>query len=494
MQWNLTLVKVLEAERRPVDLHQRTDYVPFLSFVCRTNHVRSHQKGAMKLATTQNPLLPATDRVGMKGWTVLAASTWAFTVCFMVWMMFGVIGIPIKKALDLNATQFGLLTAMPVLTGSLVRVPLGIWTDRYGGRIVMTVLMAITVPAIWLMSYATQYWHFLVIGLFVGLAGGSFSVGTPYVARWFPKNRQGMAMGVYGAGNSGAAVNKFVAPVLLVAFGWTMVPQVYAAVMLGTVILFWFFSHSDPKHLVPSNVKFTDQLKALKDPTVLRYCQYYSIVFGGYVALSLWMVQYYVGEFGLDIRVAALLAACFSLPGGVLRAIGGWLSDKYGAHSVTWWVMWVSWVCLFLLSYPQTDFTVLTINGPRSFHIGLNVYAFTALMFILGIAWAFGKASTFKYISDKYPHNIGAISGIVGLAGGLGGFVLPIMFGALMDLTGIRSSAFMLMYGVVWVSLIWMYWTEVRKTEVMGEQPSTAAQPSTAPARPDPFIPTLEHA
>jgi NNP family nitrate/nitrite transporter-like MFS transporter len=412
------------------------------------------------------PIAASRNRQAM---SVLIVSTLAFTVCFMVWMMFGVIGIPIKKALNLNATEFGLLTAMPVLTGSLVRVPLGIWTDRYGGRIVMTLLMASTVPAIFLMSYATAYWHFLVIGLFVGLAGGSFSVGTPYVARWFPKNRQGFAMGVYGAGNSGAAVNKFVAPALVVAFGWTMVPQVYAAVMLGAVLLFWWFSASDSSHHVPSSVRFVDQLKALKDPKVLKYCQYYSIVFGGYVALSLWMVQYYVGEYGLDIRVAALLAACFSLPGGVLRAIGGWLSDKYGAHSVTWWVMWVSWICLFLLSYPQTDFSILTVNGVKTFHVGLNVYAFTGLMFILGIAWAFGKASTFKYISDEYPQNIGAISGIVGLAGGLGGFVLPIMFGALMDLTGIRSSAFMLMYGVVWVSLIWMYFTEVRRTPVMGQ-------------------------
>ncbi|MCX7265595.1 MAG: NarK/NasA family nitrate transporter [Betaproteobacteria bacterium] len=400
--------------------------------------------------------------------SVLIVSTVAFTVCFMVWMMFGVIGIPIKKALDLNATQFGLLMATPVLTGSLVRVPLGIWTDKYGGRLVMTILMALTVPAIYLMSYATAYWHFLTIGLFVGLAGGSFSVGTPYVARWFPKNQQGFAMGIYGAGNSGAAVNKFIAPALLVAFGWTMVPQIYAAVMLGAALLFWFFSYSDPTHLVPSNVKFIDQLKLLKDPKVLKYCQYYSIVFGGYVALSLWMVQYYVGEFGLEIRSAALLAACFSLPGGVLRAVGGWLSDKWGAHSVTWWVMWVSWICLFLLSYPQTDFTVATASGPKSFHLGLNVYMFTALMFILGIAFAFGKASVFKYISDDYTGNIGAISGIVGLAGGLGGFVLPILFGVLMDLTGIRSSAFMLMYGVVWVSLIWMYWTEVRRGEVIG--------------------------
>ena len=414
-----------------------------------------------------------------KAWSVLIVSTLAFTICFMVWMMFGVIGIPIKKLLNLNATQFGLLTATPVLTGSLIRVPLGIWTDRYGGRIVMTLLMAATVPAIWLMAYATAYWHFLVIGLFVGLAGGSFSVGTPYVARWFPSNRQGMAMGIYGAGNSGSAVNKFIAPVLLVAFGWNIVPQVYAAIMAGAVVLFWFFSFSDPTHLVTTRVKFSEQLKTLKDPKVLKYCQYYSIVFGGYVALALWMVQYYIGEFGLEIRVAALLAACFSLPGGVLRAMGGWLSDKYGAHSVTWWVLWVSWICLFLLSYPQTDFTINTITGPQTFHLGLNVYMFTLLMFVLGIAWAFGKASVFKYIANDYPDNIGAISGIVGLAGGLGGFVLPIMFGLLLDFTGIRSSAFMLMYGVVWVSLIWMYWTEVRQTEVMGVHSKTSPFAST---------------
>jgi len=407
-----------------------------------------------------------------KALSVLTVSTLAFTVCFMVWMMFGVIGIPIRKTLGLNATEFGLLTAMPVLTGSLVRVPLGVWTDRYGGRIVMMGTLLACVLPIWLMSYATQYWQFLVLGLFVGLAGGVFSVGTPYVARWFPKHQQGFAMGVFGAGNSGAAVNKFVAPALIVAFGWAVVPQVYAAIMLGVAVLFWFGSASDPSHLVANKSSWGAQLKTLKDPRVLKYCQYYSIVFGGYVGLSLWMVQYYVGEYGLDIRWAALLAACFSLPGGVLRAIGGYLSDKHGAHQVTWWVLWVSWICLFLLSYPQTDFSITTVTGVRSFHIGLNVYGFTALMFTLGIAFAFGKASVFKYISDDYPGNIGAISGVVGLAGGLGGFVLPILFGVLLDLTGVRSSAFMLLYGVVWVSLIWMYFTEVRSRDVLRGNPA----------------------
>lgn len=399
---------------------------------------------------------------------VLVMSTLAFTVCFAVWMVFAVIGIPIRQALDLNATQFGLLTATPVLTGSLVRVPLGMWTDRFGGRMVFFLLMLSTVVPIWLLTYATEYWHFLVLGLFVGLAGGSFSVGTPYVARWFKNERQGFAMGVFGAGNSGAALTKFVAPTIVVAAGWTMVPKVYAVAMLVTAIAFWLFTASDPAHRVDARVTWREQLAALRDPRVWKYCQYYSIVFGGYVALALWMVQYYVSEYGFDIRTAALLAACFSLPGGVLRAVGGWMSDRWGAHTVTWWVLWVSWVCLFLLSYPQTDFTVMTVAGAKTFHIGLDVWTFTALLFVMGMAWAFGKASVFKYIANDFPGNIGVISGIVGLAGGLGGFLLPILFGALVDLTGVRSSCFMLMYGVVWVSLIWMYLTEVRRIEVMG--------------------------
>lgn len=390
---------------------------------------------------------------------VLASSTLAFTVCFAVWMMFAVIGIPIKKTLGLSDTEFGLLTALPVLTGSLIRVPLGIWTDRYGGRIVFFLLMLVCVIPIWVIGYSTQYWHFLVCGLFVGLAGGSFSVGTPYVARWFSRDRQGLAMGVFGAGNSGAAVNKFVAPVLLAIGGWQLVPHVYAVGMLVTAILFWFFSYTDKTHLVTTKFSMAEQIRLMKDPGVLRYSQYYSVVFGGYVGLSLWMVKYYVTEYGFTIMQAALLAACFSLPGGVLRAIGGWLSDKFGAYKTTWWVMWVCLICFFILSYPQTAMVIKTLQGPFQLDIGLNATAFTILLFIVGIAMAIGKASVFKFISDEYKENIGAVSGIVGLAGGLGGFILPIMFGALVDITGIQSSCFMLMFGTVCISLIWMHYS-----------------------------------
>src|SRR5512140_1143493 len=200
-----------------------------------------------------------------KGWSVVTARTSAFTVCFMVWMMFAVIGIPIKQNLGLNETQFGILVALPVLTGSLIRLPLGMWTDRFGGRIVFFILMLSTVFPIWLISRATEFWHFLVTGLFVGVAGGSFTVGIAYCARWFPKRRQGLAMGIFGAGNTGAAITKLVAPSIVVAFGWTMVPQVYAIVMLVTAALFWFFTYSDPAHTTDSgSITVKQQLAALK--------------------------------------------------------------------------------------------------------------------------------------------------------------------------------------------------------------------------------------
>ena len=392
-------------------------------------------------------------------YSVLFASTLAFTICFMVWMMYAVLGIPIKKQLGLSETQFGLLTAMPVLSGSLVRVPLGIWTDKYGGRIVLFSLMMACVVPIFLTQYATEYWQFLVIGLFVGLAGGSFSVGTPYVARWFDQKQQGFAMGVFGAGNAGSSLTKLIAPSIVVAFGWTMVPTVYAAMMLGAAVLFWVLSYSNPAHLVKTNTSIKAQLDLMKNPAVLRYCQYYSVVFGGYVALALWMVHYYVEEYGFDLKHAAFLAACFSLPGGVLRALGGYLSDKFGAYKVTWGVMWVCWVIFFILSYPQTELVIQTVNGAKPLHIGLNATMFTVLLFCVGVAMAIGKASVFKFIADEFPTNIGAVSGIVGLVGGLGGFILPIMFGVLLDLTGVRSSSFMLLYGAVCVSLIWMHFS-----------------------------------
>ncbi len=414
-----------------------------------------------------------------KAISVLSMNTIAFTACFAVWVMFSIIGIPLKELLALSDTQFGILIATPILTGSIFRLPVGLMTDKFGGRIVYMILMCCMILPLWFISYATEYWQLIILGLFVGVAGASFSVGIAYTARWFSKEKQGFAMGIFGAGNAGAALTKFVAPSLVVAYGWTAVPKVYAVAMAVVVILFWMFTYTDPDHQVDSSISLKEQLAVLKDPKVWKYCQYYSLVFGGFVGLSLWMTKYYMSEYGFDLKVAALLAAIFVLPSGVIRALGGWFSDKYGAYKVTWYVMWISWICLFIMAYPQTALTIKTLDGDVTLDLGLNVWVFTSLLFIVGIAWGFGKASVFKFLSDEYPDNIGAVSGIVGLAGGMGGFFLPIMFGAMKDYTGVNTTVFMLLYGATCVSLIWMHFTfakehqehdlEIAKTHAVDE-------------------------
>jgi NNP family nitrate/nitrite transporter-like MFS transporter len=405
---------------------------------------------------------------GGRSLVVLIVSTWAFVICFAAWMMFGVIGIPLRTQLGLTSTEFGLLTATPVLTGSVFRLPLGIWTDRYGGRIVMFILLVVCAVPLWFAADATALWQFLLLGLALGLVGASFAVGTPYVARFFPPERRGFAMGTFGAGTVGAALNMFVAPALMNAYGWQAVPRFYAVSLLVTAVIFWFLSAPDPG-AGRSSASFRSQLAVIADRRVWKYCQYYSIVFGGFTALSIWMPQYFVREYGFDVGQAALLAACFSLPGGALRAVGGSLADRLGAHPVTWWVLWAAWIALFLLSYPHTDFVIHTVDGTRGFTIAWPPWLFTALLFVVGVSFAFGMASTFKYIGDDFPQTMGAVGGLVGMMGGLGGFLLPILFGTLLDWFGFNSSCFMLLYGIVAVSLMLNYLTEVRRSPVMGE-------------------------
>ena len=391
--------------------------------------------------------------------SVLAANTIAFTACFAVWVIFSIIGIPIKELLELSESQFGLLVATPILTGSILRLPVGMLTDRIGGRIVFFLLILTMIIPLWLIGDATKYWHFLALGLLIGVAGSAFSVGIAYTSKWYDNKNQGLVMGIFGAGNAGAALTKFIAPTIVIVYGWQTVPKVYAVAMIIVLALYWMFTYEDPSHISSSQVSFKEQIKALSDPKLWKYMQYYSLVFGGFVALSLWMTKYYIVEYGIDLRTAALLAAIFVLPSGVIRALGGWFADKYGAYKVTWYVMWTSLVCLFFMSYPQTTLVISTTHGPEDFDISLDIWIFTVILFILGIAWGFGKASVFKFLSDEYSENIGVVSGAVGLAGGMGGFLLPIMFGVIIDYTHINSSIFMLLYGATAVSLVWMHFT-----------------------------------
>ncbi len=394
----------------------------------------------------------------------LVSSTLAFTVCFAVWTIFSIIGIRIKSELGLSDTQFGILVATPVLTGSLTRLFLGIWADQYGGRVVYTIQMLLTAFAVYLLTLVNTYEMFLVAALGVGLAGGSFAVGITYVSKWFPKERQGTALGIFGMGNVGAAVTNFGAPFLLIAVGgaWQGVAQIYAIVLLITAALFFLFTKDDPsvKERKASGVardSFFTQLEPLKNLQVWRFSTYYFFVFGAFVALALWLPRYYVGAYGLDLATAGVLAALYALPGSIFRALGGWLSDLVGARKVMYWTFIVCLACAFVLSYPATDYTVAGVDGPINFNITIPLELFVFITIVLGFFMSLGKAAVYKHIPVYYPDHVGSVGGIVGLIGGLGGFFLPIAFGVMNDLIGVWTSCFMLLTVLIAVSLTWMH-------------------------------------
>ncbi len=396
--------------------------------------------------------------------TALGMSTAAFTVCFAVWTIFSIIGVQIKKDLDLNDTQFGLLVGTPILTGSLIRLMLGIWTDQYGGRIVYSAVMISAAAATWMLSWAYSYETFLLAALGVGIAGGSFAVGIAYVSKWYPKEKQGTALGIFGAGNVGAAVTKFVAPFVMVAFGWKAVAQVWAVGLLIMGLVFYFGTKDDPSLAERKKHKrapepFMVQLAPLAKLQVWRFSLYYFFVFGGFVALALWLPRYYVGVYGLDIVTAGMLGAAYSIPGSLFRILGGTLSDKYGARRVMYWTFVGSVICAFLLSYPATQYIVKGIRGPIEFTIAIGFVPFTMLTFALGFFMSLGKAAVYKHIPVYYPGHVGSVGGVVGLIGGLGGFVLPIAFGAMNDLIGVWTSCFMLLFAIVAASLLWMHFS-----------------------------------
>jgi NNP family nitrate/nitrite transporter-like MFS transporter len=379
-------------------------------------------------------------------------STIAFTLCFAVWTIFAIIGIRIKQELGLSEAEFGLLVGTPVLTGSLVRIVLGIWTGRYGGRLVYTLTMLAAALATFLLSYAHTYAEMLIAGLGVGLAGGSFAVGIAYVSPFFPPEKQGTALGIFGAGNVGAAVTKFAAPFVLIAWGWQSVAQIWAVALALMAIVFWFTTSDDPAFRLrrergTASRSLAQEFAPLKNAQVWRFSLYYFFAFGGFVALSLWLPRYLVGVYGFNLETAGMVAAAYSIPGSIFRAFGGMLSDKKGARSVMYAMFAVSTVATLLLSLPASTGSA----------IGITPVVFIVVIFALGFVMSLGKAAVYKHIPAYYPDSVGAIGGIVGMMGGLGGFILPIAFGLLKDMTGLWSSCFMLLFVLVAISLAWMH-------------------------------------
>src|SRR5690554_2241277 len=392
----------------------------------------------------------------------LWASTIAFTACFAVWTIFSIIGLQIKDELGLSETEFGLLVGTPILTGSLSRVFLGIWADQFGGRRILALVMALASVAALATSFADTYPELLIAGLGVGIAGGAFSAGVTYVSKFYPGTRQGTALGIFGAGNVGSAVTKFLAPFVMVALGWEAVAQIWAGALLLLAVLFLLFTREDPQHLARKSegrkpASMRSQLAVLRNLQVWRFALYYFFVFGGFVALALWLPRYLIGVYGLNVTTAGMLAAFYSVPASLFRIYGGQMSDRYGARSVMFVTFGMSAVTTFMLSYPPRTYIIEGIRGPITFHTEMGLVPFLVTIFVLGFFMSLGQAAVFKHIPVYYPNHVGAVGGVVGMVGGLGGFVLPLVFGALLDLTGIWTSAFGLLFVLVSVALVWMH-------------------------------------
>jgi NNP family nitrate/nitrite transporter-like MFS transporter len=381
---------------------------------------------------------------------VLLLSTVAFTLLFAVWLMFGVLGVPIKAELRLTKVQFSWLTAMAVLSGSLLRLPLGLLTDRVGGRRLLTALLLASALPCYLVSRAHSYGGLLLCALFFGVAGNSFSVGIAWNAAWFSRSRQGFALGVFGAGNVGASITKLIAPALitlvpaggalggLLPGGWRTIPVLYTGLLLLCAAV---LSATAP---VPDRVpglhrSLRSMLRPLRDVRIWRFGLYYVVVFGAYVALSLWLPSYYVAVYHLSLAGAALLTALFIFPASLLRPLGGWLSDRFGPRPVTTLVFAAMLLASVVLALPTR-----------------SLWLFFAAVEVLAVGMGVGKASVFKYVPDYFPRDIGAAGGLVGALGALGGFFLPIGFGYLESATGRPQSCFWLMGALVLTCLAWL--------------------------------------
>ncbi len=405
---------------------------------------------------------------------VLWLSTVAFTLMFAVWLMFGVLGIPIQKELGLTDVQLGWLGAAAVLAGSLPRLAAGIATDLYGGRLMMTLLLLLAAISTYVVSRATTYEELLVCALLFGLAGNSFSVGIAWNAAWFPKQQQGLALGVFGAGNVGASVTKLIfglfgAALLtsipaagllggLIPGGWRFYPVLYSVLLVVMAAAVWFLAPS-PDHTPAKGRSYRSILEPLKFAKVWEYSLQYVVVFGAYVALSLGLPKYIVTVYGAELRAAfdlpegttatlqaaSLLTTLFIFPASLLRPVGGWMSDKWGAAGVLWGV-----------------FAAMLISGVfLSIPLGLGVWVFTGLVFVLGCGMGIGKAAVYKLIPDRFPRDVGAVGGLVGMLGALGGFVLPPAWAYLNQWSGMPQTTFAVLTALTALSAGWFLLSEM---------------------------------
>ena len=370
----------------------------------------------------------------------LGLATLAFTLCFAAWSLITPFAKTFKSDLGLSYTEALLLTAVPVVLGSLLRIPMGALTDRYGGRRMFSLLLAFSaVPAV-LFGYADGYWALIGVGFLLGVAGSSFAVGVPFVANWYASGRQGFAVGVYGMGNVGTAVTFFSAPAIVDHWGRPALGWITAGVLLGGSALFASSARDAPTH-----AKRAAYMTVLRSGWRLyRLAIFYFITFGGFVAAFLLLPTVLQDWFDYSKGEASARAAGFVIAATIARPAGGWVADRYGAYPVL----------VLVFAAVAVDAAVLATIAPAP-----RIVPITIAFLSLGTALGAGSGAVFKLVPLEFPKDAGAASGIVGAAGGLGGFFPPVFVGLVKDAEGTYTYGFvgLLVFTVICLGIaVWL--------------------------------------
>lgn len=354
----------------------------------------------------------------------LILATGAFAVCFAVFGSVSAMMPILKKDLGLNPVQVSIALALPVLLGSLGRIPLGMLTDRFGGRIVFSIVMACSfVPAI-LIGFVEKYWQLVACGFFIGIALASFSVGVGFVSGWYPPQRQGYALGIYGAGNIGQSLAAFGSPVVATAFGFKWGFWTFGILLLAWLILYLLMAENAPRRAPAKS--FSEVIKPLKDSMSWLLSLYYFLTFGGFVAMAIYLPVFLTDIFKLTPGDAGARTAGFVLLATLMRPLGGTLADKVGGRRILLWV------------FPATAVMSIFLACP-------SIITFTIGALGMAAAIGLGNGAVFKLVPEYFPNSVGAVTGLVGAAGGLGGFFPPLVLGTIRQSTGSFTPGFVLL-------------------------------------------------
>ncbi|HEX6460397.1 MAG TPA: MFS transporter [Thermoleophilaceae bacterium] len=375
----------------------------------------------------------------------------AFTVCFFAWSMFGPLGPTLQDRLGLSDFQLAFVVAIPVVLGSVMRIPLGILTDRFGGRLVFTALMAYSViPLVLLALLHKSFAQVVVLGFLLGVTGASFAVGVPFVNRWYSAERQGFALGVYGMGMGGTVIAALTAP--KIAKHWSLATPFWiaAALMAAMTVVFWLFARDAPRPESAgprARISFTAPLEVFRrSPRAWALTLFYFLSFGGFVAMFLYLPKLLTGVHHLSKTDAGYRAAGFALLAVVARPVGGWLSDRIGAERVlrTCFVATAALAVVLALTYRHM--------------VPLTIACLT-----IAVALGLGTGAVFRLVAAWYPQEVGAVTGVVGAAGGLGGFFPPLVMALVKSITGSYVLGFILLAAVAVICLLVLVRLEPRR-------------------------------